>query len=60
VNLPSLLPGLSWNSSALYTNGTLGITGSAIPEPSTYVAIFGAAALGLAMYRRRGKSGARS
>lgn len=28
-------------------------TGSAVPEPSTYAAIFGLAALGFAAYRRR-------
>jgi hypothetical protein len=31
------------------------VTGSAIPEPSTYAAIFGAAALGFAAWRRRRK-----
>jgi hypothetical protein len=29
------------------------ISASAIPEPSTYAALFGAAALGLAVYRKR-------
>lgn len=42
---------------AIYTGGTsnalLAVSPSAIPEPSTYAAIFGAAALGLAVWRRR-------
>ena len=33
--------------------GTWSLTTSAIPEPSTYAAIFGALALGAAVYRRR-------
>jgi hypothetical protein len=48
VNLPSL-PGLSWDTSALYTTGVI----SAIPEPSTWAALAGAGALGLAAWRRK-------
>ncbi len=41
--------------SGIYTNAqmTAGVTVSAIPEPSTFAALFGAAALGMAAYRRR-------
>lgn len=53
-NLPSLTSGLSWDTSALLTTGQLSITGTAIPEPSTYAAIFGAIALaGVMIVRRR-------
>ena len=31
--------------------------GAAVPEPSTYAAIFGAAVLGFATYKRRGQVG---
>ena len=53
LDLPALGAGLAWDSSALYTSGVLGITAAAIPEPSTYAALCGAAALGLAVWRRR-------
>jgi hypothetical protein len=36
-----------------FDNIALSATGAAIPEPSTYAAIFGALALGLVAYRRR-------
>ncbi len=36
-----------------YSNGTLSAVYTAVPEPSTYAAIFGALALALAIYRRR-------
>lgn len=52
LDLPALADGLAWDTSALYTTGTLGVTGSAIPEPSTYAMIAGLAALGLALRRR--------
>jgi|GEM_PF-5618011 len=45
----TLADGLSWNTDNLYINGTITV----IPEPSTYALIFGALALGLAIYRRR-------
>ena len=51
LDLPTLSSGLAWDTSALYTTGTLSV--SAIPEPSTYAAIAGAAMLGFAVYRRR-------
>ena len=43
--------GLTWDTSALYTIGILGVT--AIPEPSTYAALLGACALTLVVCRRR-------
>lgn len=55
VNLPALPGGLTWNTAALATAGLLSVSGSAIPEPSTYAAILGAVALGLAWWRRRGR-----
>ncbi len=54
LDLPTLMTGLEWDTSGLYTAGTLAITtASAIPEPSTYAAIFGSVALVLAVRRRR-------
>jgi hypothetical protein len=48
------MTGLEWDTSDLYTSGTLAIAAaSAIPEPATYAAIFGAVALSLAIRRRR-------
>ncbi len=44
--------GMGTSCSASYFNITLTGT-STVPEPSTYAAIFGALALGLAVYRRR-------
>ncbi|MDI1247310.1 MAG: PEP-CTERM sorting domain-containing protein [Lacunisphaera sp.] len=54
MSLPTLTNGLSWNSSALYTSGIIIVSGAAIPEPSTYAALAGLGALGLALWRRRG------
>ncbi len=53
VNLPTLVSGLTWDTSVLYTAGELKIAGSAIPEPSTYAVLAGLGALGLAAWRRR-------
>jgi autotransporter-associated beta strand protein len=53
LNLPSLSGGLTWDTSNLYTAGT--ITASAIPEPSTYAALVGLAAFGLVCWRRRSR-----
>ncbi len=54
LNLPDLSAyGLAWDTSALYTNGVLSVTASAIPEPSTYAALAGLAALSLVALRRR-------
>lgn len=52
-DLPTLGAGLDWDTSALYTTGSISIAASAIPEPSTYAALAGAAALGLAAWRRQ-------
>jgi autotransporter-associated beta strand protein len=51
LDLPALSSGLAWDSSALYTTGVLSVT--AVPEPSTYAALFGLVAIGLAAVRRR-------
>jgi fibronectin-binding autotransporter adhesin len=53
VSLPTLTAGLTWDATALYTTGVLSVTGTAIPEPSTYAALAGVAALGLAAWLRR-------
>lgn len=46
--------GLAWDISALYSAGEITvIAASAVPEPSTYAALAGLAALGAAMVRRR-------
>lgn len=39
--------------SHIWNNGSINISGTIIPEPSAIAAIFGAAALALAAYRRR-------
>jgi autotransporter-associated beta strand protein len=56
LDLPNLTAGLSWDDTALYTTGTLSITTSAIPEPSTYAALFGACVLGFAAWHKRRRS----
>ena len=48
LSLPALGNGLSWDTSDLYTNGTI----SVVPEPSTLV-ILAAGAIGLVGYGRR-------
>lgn len=53
LNLATLSSGLAWDTSALYTTGTLSINATAVPEPATWAAIFGLAALGLAVWRKR-------
>lgn len=53
VNLPVLTGGYTWDTTALYSDGELKIIASAIPEPSTYAALAGLGALGLAFWRRR-------
>lgn len=59
LSLPSLANGLSWNTSTLYSDGVISVV-SAIPEPSTYAALAGACALGLAAYRKRRRRQGRS
>jgi hypothetical protein len=44
-----------WGNGGTFDNFTL--TASAVPEPSTYAALAGAAALGLAAWRRRQRAG---
>jgi hypothetical protein len=51
-DLPALTAGLTWDTSGLYTNGTLTIVASAIPEPSTVAAVFGLCALAAGVVRR--------
>jgi fibronectin-binding autotransporter adhesin len=53
VNLPSLPGGLTWNTAALATAGLISVSGSAIPEPSTYAAWAGALALAMGVWVRR-------
>ncbi|MBC8009881.1 MAG: PEP-CTERM sorting domain-containing protein [Burkholderiales bacterium] len=50
--LPTLTNGLTWNTTGFLTTGILTVT-SAIPEPSTWAALFGVSALGFAACRRR-------
>ncbi|MBW8782923.1 MAG: autotransporter-associated beta strand repeat-containing protein [Verrucomicrobia bacterium] len=46
----------SWVLSLDQSTGVLSVTASAIPEPATYAAIFGALALGMGLIRRRCQS----
>lgn len=52
ILLPSLTAGLNWDTSSLYTTGTIAVSGTAaVPEPSTF-AITGLG-LGFIAWRRR-------
>ena len=54
IGLPTLSNGLSWNTSNLYTNGTISVT----PEPSTFALLVATGGIGLivaAWRRRRGR-----
>lgn len=54
IVLPDLAPrGLNWDTSSLYSTGTLGV----IPEPGTYALLFGLAAIGFAVWRKRKAAG---
>lgn len=53
MNLPNLAPGLSWDTSALYTTGELSVTASAIPEPSMFAALAGVGAFIFVVSRRQ-------
>jgi hypothetical protein len=49
--LPTLANGLTWNTSSFISSGILSV--QAIPEPSTFAALFGLTALGFGALRRR-------
>ena len=51
VNLPALAPGLSWDSSKLYVDGTIQV----VPEPATLLLLIIAAGLCLMFKRKRDK-----
>ncbi len=51
--LPTLAPDLLWDTSALYSAGTLSVTAAAIPEPAASAAIAAGAMLVLIFWIRR-------
>jgi hypothetical protein len=53
LDLPTLSSGLSWDTSGLYTTGKLGVSGSAIPEPSAVAFLVGLCALTAGLIARR-------
>ena len=53
ASFSNTLDGGTWSLAANGNNLNLNFTASAIPEPSTYAAIFGAAVLAFAAYRKR-------
>lgn len=53
ASLPTLNGGLAWNTSQFISQGLLTVVSTAIPEPSTWAALFGVSALGFAACRRR-------
>ncbi len=49
ITLPTLSHGLAWNTSGLYSNGTISVQAQAVPEPASFAVLgFG----GLALLRR--------
>ncbi|MBK8859018.1 MAG: hypothetical protein IPN11_15460 [Opitutaceae bacterium] len=52
VSLPTLTAGLTWDTTALYSSGALSVTGTAVPEPSTYAMLTGLVALAMVTWRR--------
>ena len=53
IALPTLTGGETWDTSGLYTNGTIVVDAAPVPEPASAAAICGASALGLLWIRRR-------
>ncbi len=53
ISLPTLDSSLTWDTSALYTTGTLGVVVSAIPEPADAAMLGAIAALAFVAWRRR-------
>jgi hypothetical protein len=53
--LPTLTGGMTWNTTSFISNGVLSVV-AAIPEPSTYGALFGAAVIGFGVWRKRRKA----
>lgn len=53
VSLPTLGTGLGWDTTGLYTTGTIVVSASPIPEPGAWAAWVGMAVLAWAGYRRR-------
>ena len=45
LDLPPLSAGLTWDASGLYSNGTLTVAGTAIPEPCSFALALGLCAL---------------
>ena len=50
-DFPTLSASLTWDTSLLYIDGSIGI--NAIPEPATWAVLVGFATLGFALHRRR-------
>jgi len=52
--LPTLTSGLAWNTTSFLSSGLLSVV--AIPEPAAYAALFGAAVIGVSVWRKRRKA----
>lgn len=52
ITLPTLAHGLAWNTTNLYSNGTITVQAQAVPEPASFAAL---GLGGLALLRRRRK-----